>query len=78
MNSCKPPECFAFQKIESNPNDKNLRKRKVELAEMVAWLREDAEKRFVKNAMRKMQGKSASDRNSMLRAGCRASTKEGG
>jgi Family of unknown function (DUF5681) len=61
------------EKIESNPNDTNLRKRKVELAEMVAWVREDAEKRLVKNAMRKMQGKSARDRSATSsRAGSRA------
>ena len=45
------------EKMKSDPNDINLRKKKKELTKMLAWICDDSLKRYVRDAIRKLPSK---------------------
>ena len=46
------------EKLESDSNNSELRMQQRELAKMVGWLRDDAQRRFMRDALRRTPGKS--------------------
>ena len=48
-------------KLESDPNNSELRKEQRELAKIIDWLRDNALKRTVRDALRRPPGKSRKD-----------------
>jgi hypothetical protein len=49
------------EQIESDPNNLSLRKRQKELTKIVSFVRDDVQKRNVRDAIRTMQSKSSKD-----------------
>jgi len=49
------------EQIESDPNNLSLRKRQKELTKIVSFVRDDVQKRNVRDAIRRMQSKSSKD-----------------
>ena len=49
------------EQIESDPNNLSLRKRQKELTKIVSFVRDDVQKRNVRDTIRTMQGKSSKD-----------------
>lgn len=49
------------EQIESDPDNLSLRKRQKELAKIVSFVRDDVQKRNVRDTIRTMQGKSSKE-----------------